>query len=351
MSASVLTDPPPDVPARDPDPDFTEEERIAYGFAPMPTHPSLHGLWHAMYRNPGPGNYADPAPQRTVTFTSLRFSDDPGDDPGPGGPSAGGRLSGSRNWSGAAALPVDGREVRQVGAWWTVPGVRRAGAGVMPQACSTWVGIGGFRHWMRSMPQFGTVQSVGSMTLPAQYFAWVQWWLRDKDDQPPFWLQGIDIQPGDEVLCLLTLTQAGSDRDTQRAIFELQRRRVGTPILTCRPMIMAPPTHNTKPWPTEAASAEWIVERPTALVDDGPLAKDAKYPLPEFDPVEFRDCGADTASHPSAPAADRVARDLTASRLIRLRVREDAPNGMVASVAVPRRQNLTDRFRIDYHAP
>jgi hypothetical protein len=220
-----------------------------------------------------------------------------------------GRLGSSRNWAGAAIFANKGDRFTQVIAGWTVPAVG-AGPGEGPWVCSTWIGIDGLRRWMRSMPQMGTTQVVGDTgevdennnPVP-QYFAWWQWWLRGRTKQLPV-LFPVAIAPGDKVYCCVTLLPPDQPNpgDRNHVQFFLSVNDVGYPV-----ELGAPPTNDPSELdgggqrvPASGASAEWILERPTALHDspNGKVKEGHLFPLPDFGSAGATDFAATLAADP-----------------------------------------------------
>ena len=200
------------------------------------------------------------------------------------------RVGHSRNWSGGVILSRRGNRSIQMAADWRVPNVL-VGDGPGPFVCSTWIGIGGYRAWMTSMPQMGTAQSVGDTggkddsgnPLPPN-FAWCQWWLRGmKTLQFPITIDSVPVAAEHEVICWITLLPPNhlhiGDRDW--VLFYI--RNLDTNTATS--IAMAPPTDNLgRSVPAQAASAEWMLERPTAVEDspNGNIHNGDLYPLPQF---------------------------------------------------------------------
>jgi hypothetical protein len=277
------------------DSDLDMVEFIRLGVPPRPTDPVALQLWREMVV---PGLKIEPPfPRRPATglfdyrkdmavgverLAAIEGDDDP--TPAALGALSRGRLGSSRNWSGAAIFPNRGNRINQVIGSWTVPKVK-PGKGKGPWVCSTWIGIDGLRRWMKSMPQMGTAQVVGDTGEGgAPYFAWLQWWLRGRSIQLPAIIPA-PIAPGKKVYCCLTLLPPDQPNpgDRHNVQFFLRVDGVGVPV------VLRPPTNklendDARGVPTSGASAEWILERPTALkesknknVKEGDL-----YPLPDF---------------------------------------------------------------------
>src|SRR5262249_27523331 len=131
------------------------------------------------------------------------------------------------------------------------------------------------------------------------YFAWWQWWLLGKSLQLPVPLNTGPMAPGDKVYCCVTLLPPDQPSAGKRDYVQFFLSVNGTGL----PVVLAPPPKNsegTDPVPARGASAEWIVERPTALHDspNANVAKDDLYPLPMFDSVGSDDFAAVLAPTP-----------------------------------------------------
>ena len=221
-----------------------------------------------------------------------------------------GRLGSSRNWSGAAIFANRGDRFNQVIASWTVPEVSD-GNGEGPWVCSTWIGIDGLRRWMRSMPQMGTTQVVGDTgelddfgNQVPKYFAWWQWWLRGRTIQAPvLFPPTLTIAPGKKVYCCVTLLPPDQPDpgDRHHVQFFLRVDGVASPV-----MLGAPPTNDPtetdggRRVPATGASAEWILERPTALHDspNGNVKEGDLFSLPDFGSAGVDDFAASLAPDP-----------------------------------------------------
>ena len=252
----------------------------------------------------------------------TRFSADQGDDDVTQARVGGiprGRLGSSRNWSGAAIFANRGDRFNQVIASWTVPEVN-PGSGEGPWVCSTWIGIDGLRRWMRSMPQMGTTQVVGdtgerddSGNPVPEYFAWWQWWLRGRTIQVPvIFPPTLTIAPGKKVYCCVTLLPPDQPNpgDRHHVQFVLRVDGVASPV-----MLAPPPTNDPadidggRGVPATGASAEWILERPTALHDspNGNVKEGDLFPLPDFGSAGADDFAASLAPDPDPMVVASIA--------------------------------------------
>lgn len=277
------------------DPALGVGDFVQLGLPPRPIDPAALQLWLEMI--PRNLKFVSPFPEERVLFRTdmavgLAYgaaNGDRDDDAGNASPGtiSRGRLGSSRNWSGAAIFANQGNRFVQVIGSWTVPEVR-PGIGEGPWVCSTWIGIDGLRRWMKSMPQMGTTQVVGDTgeSLP-QYFAWWQWWLRGRTLQVPVVLPPA-IGPGKKVFCCVTLLPPDQPNpgDRHNVQFFLSVDGVGTSL-----EVHAPPSNDPLAdvdgragVPARGSSAEWILERPTALCDspNGNVKENDLFPLPDF---------------------------------------------------------------------
>ncbi|WP_422003189.1 G1 family glutamic endopeptidase [Reyranella sp.] len=299
------------------DPSLTVGDFVRLGLPPRPTDPQALRLWQEMlpprlkivppFDDSNVGTYAFRA---DMAFGLSALPADQGDDDVTQARVAKiprGRLASSRNWSGAAIFANRGDRFNQVIASWTVPAVS-AGSGDGPWVCSTWIGIDGLRRWMRSMPQMGTTQVAGdtgerdSDGNPMEYFAWWQWWLRGRTLQVPVVL-GPTLKPDDKVYCCMTLLPPGQPDpgDRNHVQFFLRVNDSGHSLRLGPPPSNDPSDDDTpRPVPATGASAEWILERPTALRDspNGNVKEGDLYPLPRFDTAGADDFQASLATDP-----------------------------------------------------
>lgn len=301
---------------------------LRLGLPPRPTDPAALRLWREMIpatlKIMSPfheGNMSTYAFRSDMAFGVTGAPGDRGDEDVTQARVAGiprGRLGSSRNWAGAAIFANRGNRFNQVIASWTVPAVS-AGSGEGPWVCSTWIGIDGLRRWMKSMPQMGTTQVVGKTgevdddnnPVPP-YFAWWQWWLRGRTKQLPV-LFPVAIAPGDKVYCCVTMLPPDQPNpgDRNRVQFFLSVNNVGYPV-----DLGAPPTNDPSELdgggqrvPASGASAEWILERPTALRDslNGRVKQGDLFPLPDFSSAGADDFAASLAADPDPLVAASTA--------------------------------------------
>jgi hypothetical protein len=317
---------------------------LRLGIPPRPEDPAALALWRQAVTPPlrmvafGPD---DVSLRRDIghglSSISRAFSDptDDGQEAAGAVITGGGRLSNSGNWSGAAIIPHSGERFIQVLARWSVPKVQ-PGEGEGPWVCSTWIGLDGLRRWMGSMPQMGTTQSVGDIgTADPAYFAWYQWWLRGHGVQVPVPLP-VAVKPGDTVYCVVTRLPRGQPAAGNEHQVQFFLRVNG--VATC-PIVMAPPSDAPDAKvASRGGSAQWILERPTALADTpNKIVREGDlFPLPDFGTAGITDFAATMAHTPdhsgitnsltvAAPALD-PGRKLHMPRLLRMvRALSDPP--------------------------
>jgi hypothetical protein len=310
------------------DPKLQVDDFVRLGLPPRPSDADALRLWLEMIP-PGlkimppfeEGNLGVYMLRADMAVGVTRFSADQGDEDvtqARVGWIPRGRLSSSRNWSGAAIFANHGDRFSQVIASWTVPEVK-AGDGDGPWVCSTWIGIDGFRRWMKSMPQMGTTQIVGDTgerddagNLLPQYFAWWQWWLRGRTIQVPVVFPTATIAPGKKVYCCVTLLPPDQPDPGDRHHVQFFLRVDGTGY----PVMLAPPPTNDpadidggRRVPASGASAEWILERPTALHDspNGSVKAGDLFPLPDFTSTGADDFAASLAADPDPMVVASIA--------------------------------------------
>jgi len=272
--------------------DATAEELVAFRLPPRPFDETLLPLWRASLALPV--KFVAPNLDFGSTVAMYQFNAVPADggDGSVGGSTVGvgGRFGSSRNWSGGVVLSRLAFRFVQIVAEWNVPKVN-PGHGLGPFVCSTWIGLDGYRGWMTSMPQMGTTQISGDTgavdengnPLPPQH-AWCQWWLKGRQTlQIPVILGGVPILPAHRVVCWVTLLPPDnpSPGDLNWVLFYI--RNMTTSVAT--QLAMAPPMNGSgQPVPARGGSAQWILERPTAVVDspNGNVAANDLYPLPQF---------------------------------------------------------------------
>ncbi|WP_137128342.1 G1 family glutamic endopeptidase [Roseomonas sp. HF4] len=340
---------------------------LRIGIPPRPTEEKALALWLRMVAPPlriKPFHPDDVTLRGDIGHRFAFRVEASGDGPNEGQEQAGavltggGRLSSSANWSGAAILPRDGERFVQVLATWTVPAVA-AGEGDGPWACSTWIGLDGLRRWMGSMPQMGTTQSAGRIDgqdLPPN-FAWFQWWLRGRGVQEPVPLNQVPIKTGDTIYC--AVTRLPRDQPTPGAEhhvqFFLKVNGVAVPPIVKEPPTDAPDDKVA----SRGASAQWILERPTALKPspNGHVRPGDLFPLPDFGTTGDLEFAASMAPSPvwsgvtdaakAAAPANFPARTLRTPRLLRMvQALPDPPRiAVIAKPTLDADGRLTVRYR------
>lgn len=328
------------------DPALGIDDFVRLGLPPRPTDPAALPLWLEMI--PRDLKLVSPFPDgrflfRTDMVVGLATGAGKGDrDDDAGNASPGtisrGRLGSSRNWAGAAIFANHGNRFIQVIGSWTVPEVR-PGNGEGPWVCSTWIGIDGLRRWMKSMPQMGTTQVVGDTgevdkyeTPLPKYFAWWQWWLLGRTVQLPV-VFPVATAPGKKVFCCVTLLPPDQPNPGNRhnVQFFLRVDGVGTSL-----ELGAPPDNDPLAGlgdhagvPARGSSAEWILERPTALRDspNGNVKEGYLFPLPDFGSAGADDFAASLAPDPdpavvAALAAARITPAVNFRTPVKLRMME-----------------------------
>ena len=205
----------------------------------------------------------------------------------------GGRLGSSRNWSGACVTALRGNRFKRVVGRWRAPalepGLRTAGDQGEPFRCSIWIGFDGRKLWTQSMPQVGSVHTLGDNGQES-HGLWWQWWERNSAataDNLPWTISGVPIRRGDVILCSLSIRK--NDPTTVRLHVVNRTTHHFATVQISKELVLG-------------STAEWIVERPadwqaaTQQNPSGPL-----FPLPDFGAIAISRCAVEHAS-PDAPA-------------------------------------------------
>lgn len=180
----------------------------------------------------------------------------------------------SWNWSGAVTLPRYGERFEEVWGAWTAPEVTKRPDTGLPQLCSVWLGLDGYRRNAPSMPQVGTMHGFDEKGNWINY-AWHQWWVRGKH-YPPVIIARLPIAPGDRILACLHRVDDG------RAV-EIHMANEAQNVLLAYRLAVPDPDDS----PVAGKSAQWIVERPMQM--DGATL----IALPAFGSVAFSEWAAE----------------------------------------------------------
>lgn len=260
----------------------------------------------------------------------------------------GGRWGTSSNWSGAVVSARDGKVFRRVAGTWIVPAAAVADGHVAGEKlpgkvyqCSVWIGLDGFRFASRSLPQVGTVSQWDPATGKAEYYLWVQWWVRGKMYGEVV-VKNFVVEPGDEIRASIEVEPAKND-----VRFSVTSSRAGRANRNVRlqwlegqytgdagVVIDLPslPDRQRGAAPVEGWHAVWCVERP-AVMPPG-ATPDTKidprdieiFRLPKLDGAIFRDALAEMRTPDDNPATAEE-RDMTGARFLRMvdTIRGSAP--------------------------
>jgi hypothetical protein len=268
-------------PPADFDPLKADRKRLQdFGLPTLPDRvrdPERHLFWLRMYSQPLRFIKAD----FSFLLSDFRLSQR-----GPL-PAVGTRYETSPNWSGAYITPKHSQMVTEIDGSWQVPAASPPGNLPMDGdfRSSSWVGFDGQRRYLdSSLPQIGTSQFVkvtNGQATPS-YSTWWQWWLRGQKN-PPVTLP-LAVSQGDLIMCSLIVV----NRTTVR--FFIKNQTTGDFL---SPFDERPPSAEIDK--VSGATAEWILERPTHLDDDG------LYELPNYNTVVFSSCFAVTALDPASP--------------------------------------------------
>jgi hypothetical protein len=165
----------------------------------------------------------------------------------------------SSNWAGYASSSP-GTAFRRASATWVAPAVHCGSGGRRYSAA--WVGLGGFHTTSRALEQIGTEADCAGGK--GYYSAWYE-----LVPAAPVKL-GLTVRPGDTISASVTVS------GHMVKLFIANRTR-GTTF--SRQLTAAS---------VDVSSAEWIVEAPSACVDDGCRA----LPLADFDTTSFANVSA-----------------------------------------------------------
>ena len=318
------------LPAPQFDPQWERADLVhALGLPSMPdagAQPELFAFLNRLYAKPLRFIEAD------FTFADPHYTLDPrGGLPAPITP-----FERSRNWSGASIMPSDGRVFTQLHGSWQVPTsavpVTSSGGAPTPASVrsSSWIGLDGQRAYLNStLPQIGTSQfmNIGPGGKPvAKANAWWQWWANGLH-RPPLTLR-LDVSPGDEVMCVLTVI----DPTHVRMLIKNQTTgHVMMPFDALAPA--ASMNHPPSPIQTtvSGATAEWVMERPSIFPTDD------MYDLPDYGTLVFHDCFVLTDT---VPASSSKVHRLEGAQLLSMFEVRSQPR-RTALISVPKRLSET----------
>jgi peptidase A4-like protein len=190
----------------------------------------------------------------------------------------------SRNWSGAYINAMDAKPFKRVVGRWTVPTLAvteiASGAANSRYCCSIWIGVDGKYRWTGSLPQVGSEHRLSRDGKTQTDRLLFEWWVKGAPADPqtpyaPYFLTHPKIQPGDVVMCSLTV-------DLEHTATVHLLNRTSGEFATAR---------FARDKVIFGSTAEWIVERPSdplSVIADGeePLL----YPFPDFGQVTLDMC-------------------------------------------------------------
>jgi hypothetical protein len=261
----------------------------------------------------------------------------------------------SRNWSGGVIAARDGMIFSRIAAAWEVPEAQQP-QDTAPQPppgnryqTSVWIGIDGYRQASLSLPQVGTVSAWNPATNRAEYYLFIQWWVRGK-----FYgevkIPTFPVAKNNQIIAMLEVMASGNVRfvvvnPSQASAISVDWKAGtywgaiwGVPIWNW-PLIVPRSQVVGALAPVDGWHAVWCVERPSTMPPD-PEAPDAWkhvnfYRLPRFAEATFQVALAEMR-HLNRPGVPRVQRDLTAARALRMTgVAEDAGPSRTTMLAGP----------------
>jgi Peptidase A4 family len=246
------------------------------------------------------------------------------------------RYEDSRNWCGAEIVPHGANQFVQIFGEWAVPNPtipppydRGPQNRKNVYKSATWIGLDGDRRYLNSsLPQVGTIQYLTvdptGVETP-EYFVFFQWWARDQIRLTLDIIRGIQINAGTSVIGLVWAIDPTHVLVVFRTFAPLNQitvfLRQSPDTTTIRPII-------------SGATAEWIMERPTALE----LGSTTLELFPSYDKVYFKNCVAGMARTAGQSTSEEV---LKAPRLKRMfEVASDAPS-RTRFISIPNRISTT----------
>lgn len=207
-------------------------------------------------------------------------------------PSIGGALQSMLNWSGALISTPWPQQIVFAAAGWNAPDVRQPSASALGTHADDpksllWVGLDGRNGVLPniSLPQIGTGHWPNRKP---KHFAWWDWWHNTQPDEatgksaaPPepqaiTLIDNLAIETGHKILAGLAVQVSGD------ILYFIKNQSTGE----FRSFLTPPPPGEIEPL---GSSVEWVMERPT-----DPTTRDL-FPLPDYDPVNFRYCVARAA--------------------------------------------------------
>jgi hypothetical protein len=179
----------------------------------------------------------------------------------------------STNWAGYVAVTRTGHSFSTVAGTWVVPTAScRAGHATYS---AMWVGLGGYRQRAKGLEQIGTAADCARKGSAA-YAAWLEIL-----PAAPIAIR-IKVRPGDTMAASTTLAASG-------VTLRIRDLTTGARYATTR--------HAS---PTDASSAEWIVEAPSVCSNRRACTA---LPLADFGTAAFESASA-TSQARTAPASD-----------------------------------------------
>ena len=248
------------------------------------------------------------------------------------------RFETSSNWSGCYITSNNFKRLIQVWGLWKVPGNLKLppptfqGPQGVPYICANWIGLDGQRLYLdSSLPQIGTSSTLqtNGMTVTE---SWAQWWARFDQNTVPAPL-GLSVNPGDEVLCVLTVW----DPQTVNLVMvnlSSPNQPNGMAVKGTAPTMTLPNNVQYVPSIT-GATAQWIVERPR-VVGSTELNN-----FPDYGQTEFDSCIAVEGDEADIFALfGGVSQELQGTRRIRM-IYDLFDPARTAFVSMPRKVNET----------
>jgi hypothetical protein len=237
------------------------------------------------------------------------------------------RFETSKNWCGASIVPNGGDQFVNIFGEWNVPTPSLPPADEQgppgqknEYQSATWIGLDGDRRYLNSsLPQVGAAQNFavdpGKAGVP-EFYAWFQWWARCQVKLTFETIRGVHIKGGLRVMGLISVINPFEVRVVFRNFAPLNQitrfRRHSPKVRLSTGQIIQPSI--------SGATAEWIMERPTARK----LAATDLDLFPSYSAIRFDHCVAGVARAPGGPTSEEV---LTGPRYKRMfEISRDAPS-------------------------